>query len=832
MSQSQSQSQLERERILNQERINSSLNSSQIHDYGFAERKRYGKLNNSSDIFNIKGQENNITAATGANKRRYQHHHYQLTSPFGRDDITVDNPHKVQSFYSVNEAPMPSSTMTEGMMPQTESNYGVNSEMTTMEGRRSRDGRSRRGMPPTSAASNGIERQEDIFVSREDLQTPEQRKEALLKRQKLDQLLNSEQPSNEPLPPSSTTQQQQNQKFAAPFATSFDLNNKNNNGNNNHSMPSSAGRQNSSISVSGLAPFATIEYNPYEKYASQHHSAPSTAQVQEYNQQVHPGLRADYNLNLDPNLIHEHEHDHEHTHPHPHSHDYPSHEPNMNEPMYNHEPSMEMPSSQPIIQTPYFHETSSRHLPREEDVMSNAGASSSNWKGKEREMEMGMDPSGPSPSAPQPIPHSKPRGGEDIDPESGAPLSKDHITSSFDKATALSDRNYFNKIMNDHHRPEESPEEILNKEKYEQAKSRFDELYRDLISTEDLKNHPELIEELNRISGTSNYPNPKENESSLAPTQDIMSRSGASPTMAPPPPPSQMNYDQHSSYAPKEDIYNSLEDLDKKLEKISFDANQTTASYPNPNSDSISNNNRGVPEVSSTLPRNNQTQTSVPGPAQTQAPTQATDLPHSTSSASVMDSSECHCNCNGTHHSTRLNRKNYNESHIFDTPEVTQAPPPQDPKTRGKVSSSFTNIFGSTEIDPEAEKKAMENRQLYSRRHLKLAQQNHSDIFCLGGDTTTHEQKLMASELGQNQLPPEVPALTTVSRRSSQLNLQTSNDNPMLTTYGSMNNSVSSMDRRQMAEQPTYGLSSKQSHHTYKTKSRKYTPAQSSQILF
>eukprot|EP00833_Pecoramyces_ruminatium_P013086 jgi/Orpsp1_1/1187118/evm.model.d7180000055539.2 len=229
MSQSQSQSQLERERILNQERINSSLNSSQIHDYGFAERKRYGKLNNSSDIFNIKGQENNITAATGANKRRYQHHHYQLTSPFGRDDITVDNPHKVQSFYSVNEAPMPSSTMTEGMMPQTESNYGVNSEMTTMEGRRSRDGRSRRGMPPTSAASNGIERQEDIFVSREDLQTPEQRKEALLKRQKLDQLLNSEQPSNEPLPPSSTTQQQQNQKFAAPFATSFDLNNKNNN---------------------------------------------------------------------------------------------------------------------------------------------------------------------------------------------------------------------------------------------------------------------------------------------------------------------------------------------------------------------------------------------------------------------------------------------------------------------------------------------------------------------------------------------------------------------------------------------------------------------------
>jgi len=176
-------------------------------------------------------------------------------------------------------------------------------------------------------------------------------------------------------------------------------------------------------------------------------------------------------------------------------------------------------------------------------------------------------------------------------------------------------------------------------------------------------------------------------------------------------------------------------------------------------------------------------------------------------------------NMEGSHPS--LNRKNYNESHIFDKPEVNSVP--QGRKERNQRFNSFNNIFGSNELDPEAEKKAIENNNAYSRRHLKLTQQNRSDIFCLGGDPITHNQKLLASDVGQTQLPPEVPH---VSRRTSHDN------SSMSTTYDSMNNSISSVDRIQLANQPAFGLSSKQSHHSYTTKSRKFTPAQSSQILF
>jgi len=148
-------------------------------------------------------------------------------------------------------------------------------------------------------------------------------------------------------------------------------------------------------------------------------------------------------------------------------------------------------------------------------------------------------------------------------------LSKDHITSSFDKATALTDRDYFNSIMNDphyhqhHHHPnaDESPEEALNREKYEQAKNRFDELYRDIMNTEDLKNHPELIEELNKISPsdlqayTSTEANPP-----LPPPQSQLLSEGpvpSKPCMVPPPS-TQMN-----GHVDKEDYIHSLEDLDK-----------------------------------------------------------------------------------------------------------------------------------------------------------------------------------------------------------------------------------------------------------------------------
>lgn len=746
-SQPQPQSQLEREKLLAQEIINSTLNSSQIHDYGFAERKRYGKLNNASDIFNVKEIDK---AAAFNNKRKYQNHHFQITSPFGRDDITVDNPHRVQNYY--NESSIPSNAMTDSMMPQTEQTYEASSETTTIEGKRNR-----RGMEPSSVASNGIERNEDIFVSREDLQTPEQRKEAILKRQKLDQLLNNDQAMNEPL-------SQQNQKFSAPFATSFDMKHNNNHHQGGNAMSSSLAHQNSNISVSGLAPFATIEYNPYAKYDSIHHSIPSSAQAKEFNQQVHP--------NLDPSILKEYKLAHANANANPQPQSQPV------EPMDNHEHSMLM-SSPSIIQTPYFHETSSRHLPREDDMMSNVGTSSS--KGKE--IDMGMDP---TPSDPLPIPNSKPR--ESIDPESGAPLSKDHITSSFDKATALSHR-------------EESPEEVINKKKYEQAKNHFDELYRDIMATDDLKNHPELIEELNRISGT-NYLNPNENLSSVTspPLAPVPAKENSS--IKAPPPSSQARYENNSANASKEDFYDSLEVLDKKLEKISFDSNQTTSSCPDPNS-----SNSKEPETSSTLPK-------TQAPPQAQEPERHNSRPDSISRQSQYSE--------GHHSTARLSRKNYNESHIFDKPLQTQ-----DSKGSLKPSESFNNIFGTKETDPETEKKEKERNQSYNRRHLKLAQQNHSDIFCLGGDSTTHEQKLVASGVGQTQLPPDVPPLPTSSQRSSQMNLQTSSNNPMLTTYGSMSNSVSSMDRRQMAEQPAYGISSKQSHHTYKTKSRKFTDRKS-----
>ena len=127
------------------------MNPSQIHDYGYSERKRYGKMNNASDIFNIKADTNNNS--NSLNNRRHQYHHYQLTSPFGRDDIVVDNPHKVHSFYNINEeerkqkqqqqqqpysdergsrhhgldtTEMNYPAASEGMMRQTEPNYGMN----------------------------------------------------------------------------------------------------------------------------------------------------------------------------------------------------------------------------------------------------------------------------------------------------------------------------------------------------------------------------------------------------------------------------------------------------------------------------------------------------------------------------------------------------------------------------------------------------------------------------------------------------------------------------------------------------------------------------------
>jgi hypothetical protein len=302
------------------------------------------------------------------------------------------------------------------------------------------------------------------------------------------------------------------------------------------------------------------------------------------------------------------------------------------------------------------------------------------------------------------------------------------------------------------------------------------------MAMEDLKNHPEVIEELNRLSTTTES---KESSS------------------------------HKKNEAPKEDIYHSLEDLDKKLEQFSFDPSAATATEP--------------------------------------------QLHCSEGEVDNCDNYECICGGNGNRgvgtgdgigigHATELNFKNFNESHIFDTEEggeegdeekkkMATSLPPRDQKGRAKVSSSFNHIFGPAEVDPETERKELENRQLYSRRHRKLAQQNHSDIFCLGGGEGEeegygdekqgyHHGLLSTNEVGREQL-------TTVSRRSSQLNLQTSNDNPMLTTYGSMNHSIGSYDRHQMANQPAHGLSSKQFHQQpFKSKSRKFPQTKSSQILF
>jgi len=596
-----SQSQLDREEILSQDSITASLHSSQLHDYGFGERKRYGRLNNASDIFNRKEEEDEDLHHKGAllskskNHRKYQHHHYQLTSPFGRDDLTMDN----KPSFNTNNS--------EDVM--TEPNNGLNSEKSTMEGG-SHGGGSRRRVPGTGHSSSTIERDEDIFVSREDLQTKEERKESLLKRQQLDQLLNNDNESNSNSTSNPNPTSNQKYTYSSPFATSFDL------ANNDKKVQ----KKSSTLSVTRQAPFGTDEDIPKERLesSSQRQNASSTG-----------------------------------------------------------------PSSSNMNTT-----TTTSTIP------------------------------------------------------------------TYDKATALSDRNYFNKIMNDHHRPEASPEDLKNQEKFQEAKNRFD-----IMATDDLKNHPEVIEELNRISATDSK------ESS-----------------------------HKKQEAPKEAIYHSLEDLDKKLEKISFDPSAAKAS----------------------------------GATKSQ-------LHCSEGEVEYGDACECNCTCNGVDgigigHATELNFKNFNESHIFDTEDEKTAPvPPQDQKGRTKVSSSFNHIFGPAEVDPEAEKKEMENRQLYSRRHRKLAQQNHSDIFCLGGEGEDGGENQKGHH-GLSSTNEGGEQLTTVSRRSTQLNLQTSNDNPMLTTYGSMNNSIHSYDRHQMANQPAHGLPSKQFHP--KAKSRKFAQTKSSQILF
>jgi len=174
--------------------------------------------------------------------------------------------------------------------------------------------------------------------------------------------------------------------------------------------------------------------------------------------------------------------------------------------------------------------------------MSNYGTSSSSgWKGKEkerdiedRELEINANiPHELHSPVPQPISYPKTRGEINIDQDSGVPFSKDHITSSFDKATSLSNETYSNKIMNE---PHLTSEEQINKEKYEEAKHHFDELYRDILATEDLKNHPELIEELNRISSSSSNSNLEcRNGPSMSIPHDTMSKSEASTSIAPPP---------------------------------------------------------------------------------------------------------------------------------------------------------------------------------------------------------------------------------------------------------------------------------------------------------
>ena len=261
---------------------------------------------------------------------------------------------------------------------------------------------------------------------------------------------------------------------------------------------------------------------------------------------------------------------------------------------------------------------------------------------------------------------------------------------------------------------------------------------------------------------------------------------------------------------------NSLEDLDKKLEKITFDDQQTAASLMK----------RPQPQPLST----------------TNEPTQMPNNLESMEAASLPP--HVHQSSRG-----RMNRRNFNESHIFDgidedskakaattRPALSTSQSDENmsatAKARVKASNSYNNIFGTPEYHAEVARQEQEKRRLYSRRHWKLAQQNRSDIFCLGGDTAAvaEEEKIVSNELENTQLPPEVP--TTIDRRATQMNLQASRDNPMSTTYSTMCHSFSSEDRQQMKDQPTFGLSSKQSHRTYKSKSRKFTPAGSSQILF
>jgi hypothetical protein len=121
--------------------------------------------------------------------------------------------------------------------------------------------------------------------------------------------------------------------------------------------------------------------------------------------------------------------------------------------------------------------------------------------------------------------------------------------------------------------PHLTSEEQINKEKYEEAKHHFDELYRDILATEDLKNHPELIEELNRISSSSSNSNLEcRNGPSMSIPHDTMSKSEASTSIAPPP----VSNDDNDHYAPKEDTYNNFEDIDRKLNNFAFDDHQTT----------------------------------------------------------------------------------------------------------------------------------------------------------------------------------------------------------------------------------------------------------------
>ncbi|ORX52220.1 hypothetical protein BCR36DRAFT_325059 [Piromyces finnis] len=766
---------------MDSETINSTLNSSQLHDFGYSERKRYGQFNSTSDIFNIKekserGHEGgmNTDAASTIRTRRYQNHHYQPTCPFGRDDITVDNPHKVQNIYQ-DQSVTNEIRSNEGMMPQTEPNYNYPTEMAATEGTafpsqnmpRSREGR-RRGITPTSAASNGIERQEDIFVSREELQTPEQRKETLMKREKLDQLLNGDR-QQAPLTEMITPSVNENPKinYATPYATSFDM-----------KASSDSKPLNSAASVSSLAPFATIDYNPYENYFNAHRSMSSAqqlqAQAQAYNQQL--PHNHDLPMSSDP-----HYHDHLYSIPQENcqNHDVNHYDSTQAQAQVHTEHSQDQMS--PSLQTPYFHKTSSRPMPKGEDVhnlppQKNMESVSFNDKGK------GIEKNEIPPELLQQMAcssnYDKPSMNENPDFENHESLSKDHITSSFDKATALSDSNYLNKIMNDPHHHQhpttQIDEEAITREKYEQAKNRFDELYNDIINTEDLKNHPELIEELNKIS------------------PDDLQR-----FQSPPPPPSHMNIENNAG---KEDYMNSLEDLDKKLEKIDFNDHQQTKT------------------LSTTMPNNN------------------------------ISPQEVNPSCSSRdHHHPHMNRRNYNESHIFDSidddPKTNASHPPPSisqsednmsatAKARVKASNSYNNIFGTPEYHAEVAKQEQEKRRLYSRRHWKLAQQNRSDIFCLGGDTAAvaEEQKIIKNELGETSLPPEVP--TTIDRRATQMNLQASRDNPMNTTYSTMCHSFSTEDRQHIKEQPTFGISSKQSHRTYKSKSRKFTPTGSSQILF